>query len=516
MSSRRVYFNGEFVAEDEARISIFDSALMFGDMVFEMTRTFGQKPYRLRDHLERLYASIDYAEIDLEMTIDEMEEATYATIEHNREALGEYDFQIMHDVTRGALGLYTELVPEGDSPIVTINVIPLVRHIGGMAEKYEAGAHFIIPQQQSVPARYIDPKVKSRSRIFYKRADLQVSRMEEGAMALLTDERGFVTEGTGNNFFMVKDGQILTPRPHDILRGISRGVCMELAEKIGRPVVEADLEPYDVRGRRGGLVHQHHHLHVAGDALRLPPRGGRPSRARVPAAPRRLVGRGGRRHRRPGAGVRRAGPDLDPLTRQAERDGPVGESCYEFEPFRPGAFEVPVTRVTPRDAPYVHTYYDVCPFSPSQRYLAATRLPFQDRVAVLGDEAQICVIDLREQSIRTVATTRCWGFQTGALLNWGATDRRLYTNDVVDGEARCVRIDLASGESTVFAGPMYHIAPDESCVIGFPLELLDATQPGYGVPCADPGSAPAGCLPARPRTRASGAPTWPRASAPCW
>ena len=145
-----------------------------------------------------------------------------------------------------------------------------------------------------------------------------------------------------------------------------------------------------------------------------------------------------------------------------------------------------MTRVTPKDAPYVHTYYDVCPFSPSQRYLAATRLPFEDRVAVLGDEAQICVIDLREQSIRTVGATRCWGFQTGALLNWGATDRRLYTNDVVDGEARCVRIDLDSGERTVFAGPMYHIAPDESCVIGFPLELLDATQPGYGAPCADP------------------------------
>ena len=143
-----------------------------------------------------------------------------------------------------------------------------------------------------------------------------------------------------------------------------------------------------------------------------------------------------------------------------------------------------MTRVTPRDAPYVHTYYDVCPFSPSQRYLAVTRLPFEDRTAVLGDTAQVCVIDLREQALRTVYTTRCWGFQTGALLNWGATDRHLYTNDVVDGEARCVRIDLASGRSTVFAGPMYHISPDESCVIGFPLELLDATQPGYGVPCA--------------------------------
>ena len=247
MSKRTVYFNGDFVSEDEARISIFDSALMYGDMVFEVTRTFKQEPYRLRHHLERLFASIKYARIDFEMSIDDMEAATYETIDKNRDALGVYDFQIMHDVTRGVLGLYAELVREGDSPTVTINVIPLIRHIGGMAEKYDTGAHFVITSQQSVPARYIDPKAKNRSRIFYRLAEAQAAQMEEGAMALLTDERGFITEGTANNFFIVRDGQILTSKPHDILRGVSRDACMELAEKLGNPVVEADIEPYDVR-----------------------------------------------------------------------------------------------------------------------------------------------------------------------------------------------------------------------------------------------------------------------------
>jgi len=66
-------------------------------------------------------------------------------------------------------------------------------------------------------------------------------------MALLTDERGCITEGTGNNFFMVRDGEILTPQPRDILRGVSRVVCMELARKLGLGVREADIEPYDVR-----------------------------------------------------------------------------------------------------------------------------------------------------------------------------------------------------------------------------------------------------------------------------
>jgi len=248
MSGRLVYFNGEFIPEVEARISIFDCALMYGDMLFEMTRSFIQKPYRLREHLERLYASMRYAGIDCGMSVDEMEAATAETIELNLPQLEGYDFQIMHDVTRGALPLYDSLVKEGTAPIVSINVFPLVRHLGGMAGKFESGAHFVITPQRSVPARYIDPKAKNRSRIYYKIAELQAAHMEEGAMALLTDEHGFVTEGTGNNFFMVRDGEILTPKPHDILRGVSRGACMELAGKLGIPVREADIEPYDVRG----------------------------------------------------------------------------------------------------------------------------------------------------------------------------------------------------------------------------------------------------------------------------
>lgn len=247
MSQRLVYFNGEFIPEQEARISIFDSALLFGDMVFEVTRSFNQKPFRLREHLDRLYGSIRYAEIDCGLTIDEMEDATYETIERNLPALDDLDFQIMHDVTRGGYPLYDGLIKEGASPIVSINVFPLIRHVGGQADKYETGSHFVITPQQSVPSRYIDPKAKNRSRIFYKLAELHASRLEEGAMALLTDEHGFITEGTGNNFFIARDGEIFTSKPNDILRGVSRHACMDLASTLDIPVHEADIEPYDVR-----------------------------------------------------------------------------------------------------------------------------------------------------------------------------------------------------------------------------------------------------------------------------
>ena len=83
MPQRLVYFNGSYVSERDARISIFDSALMFGDMVFEMTRSFKQKPYRLRNHMDRLYASMKYARIDCGLSIEEMESATEETIERN-------------------------------------------------------------------------------------------------------------------------------------------------------------------------------------------------------------------------------------------------------------------------------------------------------------------------------------------------------------------------------------------------------------------------------------------------
>jgi hypothetical protein len=161
---------------------------------------------------------------------------------------------------------------------------------------------------------------------------------------------------------------------------------------------------------------------------------------------------------------------------------------YGFRTF-PG-HAVPIVQVTPDDGYYVFTYYDICPLSPSQRYLAVTRIPYQNKDAVFGDTADVCVIDLEGPTIRTVYSTRCWGLQVGANINWGATDRYLYTNDVVDRTATCIRIDLESGETTAFGGPMGHVAPDESCFIGIPLEFRNVTQLGYGMPSRDPKNHP--------------------------
>ncbi len=155
---------------------------------------------------------------------------------------------------------------------------------------------------------------------------------------------------------------------------------------------------------------------------------------------------------------------------------------YKFEKYTHPDNACPVYRVTPPDGQYLHTFFDVCPWSPSGRYLVVTRFPYGDRKPVLGDVAEIAVIDLHQESIRTVYKTRAWSFQLGTNVQWGNDDRYLYCNDVINFVAVCVRVDIQTGETTAFAGPKYDINGAATAVIGSRLELLNATQYGYGIP----------------------------------
>ena len=159
---------------------------------------------------------------------------------------------------------------------------------------------------------------------------------------------------------------------------------------------------------------------------------------------------------------------------------PSGKVNFDFRTYRDTNTLCPVYSITPDDGYYLHTFYDICPWSPSQRYLACTKIPFQDREPGHRDEAQICLIDMQDRSLTEVYSTTGWGFQLGANVQWGATDRYLYFNDKVDGEGVCMRLDLETGKAEPLAGPMYHIAPDESAIISFPLDLINETQAGYG------------------------------------
>jgi len=245
MSARVVYFNGQYVPEREARVSIFDSALMYGDMAFEMTRTFHQKPFRLREHLERLYGSLRLLEIDCGLTIDEMEQITLDTLQRNIPTEpDDMDWQIMHDVSRGPLPVYRSAFPDGLKPTVSINCWPLITHMGGFAPKYETGVEIMIPAQQTIPAHIVDLKAKVRSRMHYRLAELQAARAG-GKWPVLLDPDGFLAEGPGWNIFLVKDNVIYTPEPRNILLGVSRGTVLDLARDLAIEVRETNLGRYE-------------------------------------------------------------------------------------------------------------------------------------------------------------------------------------------------------------------------------------------------------------------------------
>jgi branched-chain amino acid aminotransferase len=249
MKERVVYWNGEYVPEHEARVSIYDSSLMFGDMVFEMTRSFNGNQWKLREHLERLYTGIRILRIPIEMTIDQMEKAVYETIERNKPSFNEDDeHRVLIDVSRGLLSLYQNIPGLKKGPNIIIADFPLKWTISGSSHLYDSGVNLIIPSQRAIPAHLMEPKIKNRSRLFYLMANIEVSLCEgNDNWALLLDPDGFIAEGTGSNFFIVKDNKIYTPQGRNILRGITRNSIIEdIAPRMGLEVIEKNLEPYDV------------------------------------------------------------------------------------------------------------------------------------------------------------------------------------------------------------------------------------------------------------------------------
>ena len=200
---RSVYFNGKMIPEHEARVSIFDSALMFGDMAFEMTRTYNHKAFCLREHLVRLYKSLKMMQIDPGMTIDEMEQVTLDTLAANMVTeADDVDWQIMHDVSRGTMGIYHSIGEGGDNdggPTVSINCWPLITHQGGYAPNYSNGVNLVVSPVTQLPAHLLDLKAKTRSRLHYQMSILNSQLYEVPVDPVLMDPDGFLAEGPGWN-----------------------------------------------------------------------------------------------------------------------------------------------------------------------------------------------------------------------------------------------------------------------------------------------------------------------------
>tara|TARA_B100000287_G_scaffold435487_2_gene504052 strand:- start:2398 stop:3069 length:672 start_codon:yes stop_codon:yes gene_type:complete len=158
----------------------------------------------------------------------------------------------MINVSRGPLSIYREVfeLTKGEKwnePNWIINVWPLSRTSKTLAHYFNTGANAIIPSQRQIPSRLLENKVKNRSRMHYQMANLQVKPFGQDAIPLLLDEDGFVTESTGANFLMIKDGKLIAPELRNMLRGSSMMYILEtIAPQINLEVVHKNFEPYDV------------------------------------------------------------------------------------------------------------------------------------------------------------------------------------------------------------------------------------------------------------------------------
>ena len=239
-NNRVAYVNGEIVPEVEAKVSYNDVGFLYGDAVFDTTRTFGGKIFRVQQHLDRFFQSLKYMRIDPLMTQDEMSDITMEVLERNLPLLGDNDdYWVSQRVSRGVRQDLGGL----SNPTVVIETFPLP--LKQRASLYKDGLQLVTPSVRRTPPVSQSPRAKVHNYINIVQADLEVKSQNPNASALMLDINGNLCEGMGANLFLVKDGEIFTPHEQYILAGISRQVTIDLANELGINVKEKNLDLYD-------------------------------------------------------------------------------------------------------------------------------------------------------------------------------------------------------------------------------------------------------------------------------
>ena len=233
-----VYIDGKYYPKEQARVSVYDHGLLYGDGVFEGIRAYSGRVFRLDEHLERLYASARSVAIDIPMGLPEMRETVLETLRRNK--LRDSYIRLM--VTRGVgdLGLDPRKCNKA-SVIVITDTIKLYP-----ADAYEHGLRIIIASTRKNSPDCLSPRIKSMN--YLNNILAKIEAIGAGvAESLMLDKNGFLTECTSENIFIVKNRTLYTPTSVvGILEGITRSVVMELAQRAGIEVQMAFLTPHDL------------------------------------------------------------------------------------------------------------------------------------------------------------------------------------------------------------------------------------------------------------------------------
>ncbi|MBM3219738.1 MAG: branched-chain amino acid aminotransferase [Candidatus Rokubacteria bacterium] len=240
---RIAYFNGRFVPEREVLVPFRDRGFKYGDAVFDTTRTFGHRVFKLQEHVERLYRSMRYLRIDPGLSQSKMIEVTEEVLRQNLPLIApDDDYWVTQRVSRGLDPSAREVwAQEGATVIVECIPLPLKER----ASLYRDGIRILTPSVRRTPPESLSPRVKTHNYLNLIAGGLEVSAQDPGAWAVLLDRDGNLGEGLGSNIFLVQDRTLLTPREQTVLSGISRETVIDLAREAGLTVVEKDIDLYD-------------------------------------------------------------------------------------------------------------------------------------------------------------------------------------------------------------------------------------------------------------------------------
>lgn len=237
-----VYLNGAFVPESDAKVSVLDYGFHAGDGVYDVTRTFKHKPFKLREHTERLFRSLKYTRIDCGLSVDQMEASTLEVLERNRDLLAADDdyalWQVVSRGTRPSRG-------ERRSPGATVAIYCIAVNFAEFCHHYVEGATIVIPSTRRIPPQCLEAKAKITNKMNHIVASFEAKQVDPRAIPLMLDLDGNVSESNAHNFFAVIDGKIHTPGAKNVLGGITLASLKELAEQLNLQVLEANLTPYD-------------------------------------------------------------------------------------------------------------------------------------------------------------------------------------------------------------------------------------------------------------------------------
>lgn len=242
-NERLAWFNGEFMPESQVKIPFRDLSWIYGDGCFDMTRSFGHRPFKVKEHVERLYRTLNYLRIDPGIGAEKMMALTEELFERNRHLLqADEDFWIGQRISRGVRNVPGDNL-ESHGPNVVLECVPLP--LQQRAKSFKEGIKVVIPSHRRTPPECLTPRAKTHNYLNMVVANHEVQSIDPEAWAVLLDINGNLAEGMGSNIFVVRDGVLLTPSQKYVLPGISRQTVIDLAEEEGIPVKETDVDQYD-------------------------------------------------------------------------------------------------------------------------------------------------------------------------------------------------------------------------------------------------------------------------------